>query len=221
MLKKIIVFVLFCLNISLWANASNISNTSNKSNTKLWSILICTIEERKESFDKLYKKLQDQINNSNFADAIEILFFSDNRVKSIGFKRNTLIQQSTGEYVCFIDDDDGVHDRYVQMIYEKLLQKPDCVSLAGIITTNGQNPEKFVHSIKYNNKYCHENGIYYRPPNHLNPIKKSIAQQFLFPENNFGEDMDWTLQVARSGLLKVEAVIDEPYYFYYYNGKYG
>jgi len=188
---------------------------------KLWSILICTLEERKESFERIYKKLQSQIIDSKLAGEIEILFFCDNRKVSVGFKRNALLQQSSGEYVCFIDDDDDVHDRYISMIYEKLEQKPDCVSLVGIITTNGINPEKFVHSIQYNNKYCQENGIYYRPPNHLNPIKKSIAIQFLFPESNYGEDKSWTLRLAESKLLKTEAVIDEPYYFYQYNGKYG
>jgi len=218
MQKKLLILILSLLSIT---SQSMLSSTASK---KLWSILICTIEERKESFDRIYKKLQSQIHNNNLSDKIEILFFSDNRQNSIGFKRNTLIQQSTGEYVCFVDDDDDVNDRYVPMIYEKLVQKingekPDCVSLVGIITTNGKNPEKFIHSIQYNNKYCQENGIYYRPPNHLNPIKKSIAQQFLFPEKNFGEDMSWTLQIAHSGLLKTEAVIDEPYYFYQYNGK--
>ncbi|MCX5922442.1 MAG: glycosyltransferase [Candidatus Dependentiae bacterium] len=188
--------------------------------TKMWSILICTLEERKESFKRIYNKLQRQILVNNLSDQVEVLFFKDNREHSIGFKRNALLQQSQAEYVCCVDDDDDVHDFYVPMIYEKLLQSPDCVSLVGVMTTNGKNPETFIHSIEYNNKYCTENGVHLRPPNHLNPVKRSIALQFLFPENNYGEDRSWTLDMAHSGLLQTEAVIDVPYYFYQYDGKY-
>ena len=187
---------------------------------KVWSILICTLEERKDSFNKIYNKLQKQIADSNLEYQVEILFFSDNREHTVGFKRNTLLKQSKGRYVCFVDDDDDVHDRYIAMIYEKLQQNPDCVSLVGIMTTNGQNQEVFKHSIEYNNKYCKENGVYLRPPNHLNPIKGDIARQFLFPETNFGEDYNWAVSLAQSGLLKTEAVLNEPYYFYLYDGKY-
>jgi glycosyltransferase involved in cell wall biosynthesis len=192
---------------------------SNTTQTKIWSILICTLEERTECFAKIYNKLQSQIEAHNLKDQVEILFFKDNREQSIGFKRNSLLKESHGEYVCFVDDDD-VHDLYISMIYEKLAQKPDCVSLVGIMTTQGRNPEIFLHSIRYNNKYCTENGIHFRPPNHLNPIKRSIAIQFSFPENNFGEDRQWALALKQSGLLKNEAVINVPYYFYQYDGKY-
>ncbi|HEV2600750.1 MAG TPA: glycosyltransferase [Candidatus Babeliales bacterium] len=193
---------------------------TNKVQAKLWSILICTLEERKKSFDTLRAKVQRQIEVNQLNDQVEILFFRDNRERSIGYKRNFLLQQSKAEYVSFLDDDDDVHGRYVPMIYEKLQQKPDCVSLVGIMTTHGKNPEIFKHSIAYNNKYCTEDGVHFRPPNHLNPIKRDIAAQFSFPEANYGEDYSWAHLLAESALLKTEAVIEEPYYFYLYDGKY-
>lgn len=192
---------------------------SNEMPPKTLSVLICTLEERKESFERLYNKLHNQINANHLSDHVEILFFRDNRENSIGFKRNALLQQSKAEYVCFADDDDDVHDLYIPLIFMKLMQKPDCVSLVGIMTTQGRNPTKFIHSLQYNN-YRTENGVHLRPPNHLNPIKRSIAIQFAFPENNYGEDHAWTLALAQSKLLKTEAVIDIPYYFYQYDGKY-
>lgn len=207
-----IAFVLFIIR-PLCADTTVAQN-------KLWSILICTLEERKKSFDALYAKVQRQIDVNHLSDQVEILFFRDNREHSVGFKRNFLLQQSKAEYVCFLDDDDDVHGRYVPMIYEKLQQKPDCVSLIGVMTTHGKNPEVFKHSIAYNNKYCTENGVHYRPPNHLNPVKRDIAAQFSFPETNFGEDYSWAHLLAQSCLLKNEAVIEEPYYFYLYDGKY-
>ena len=101
------------------------------------------------------------------------------------------------------------------MIYNALQTKPDCVSLVGVITLDGQNPKTFIHSLQYNS-WFEENNVYYRCPNHLNPIKRSIAIQFPYPKKNIGEDWDWSMAVAQSGLLQTEAVIEEPYYFYQY-----
>ncbi len=182
---------------------------------KDWSILICTLQEREQSFQRLYQKLKKQIQEEGLDDKVEILFFLDNREKSIGTKRNALLRQSKGLYINFIDDDDDVHDHYVKMIHEKLKYRPDCVSLTGIITFNKENPKIFIHSIQYQT-YFQKNGIYYRPPNHLNPIKRAIGSQFFFPNQSYSEDTDWAMQIAKSGLLKTEEIITEPYYFYLY-----
>lgn len=185
---------------------------------KKWSILICTLEERKNVFDRLFNQLQYQIKNNKLEDKVEVLFFKDKRENKVGYKRNKLLEQSTGEYVCFIDDDDMIHNNYIKMIYEKLLKNPDCVTLTGIITFDGKNPKKFVHSIVYKS-WFEKNNIYYRPPNHLNPIKREIAIKFKFPEKNFGEDIDWSMTICNSGLLKKEEIITEPYYFYLFKNK--
>lgn len=184
---------------------------------KLWSILICTIEGREESFERLCDKLKTQINALGLCDEIEILSCKDKRGENtVGLKRNKLMEQSSGLYTQFLDDDDDIHEDFIKMIYEKLQSKPDCVSLTGIITTNGTNPKTFIHSIKYDD-YFEQNNIYFRPPNHINPIKRSIAIQFAFPEKNVGEDTDWAMSIAHSKLIKTEEVIETPYYFYQYD----
>jgi Glycosyl transferase family 2 len=187
---------------------------------KRWSILICTLEERQHLFQQLHNKLVEQINNAHLQNDIEILFCRDNRQHSIGEKRNILLQTSQGEYVSFIDDDDDIHNDYVPMLYKALQENPDCIRLMGIITTNNKDPKIFIHSSSYNNQYIEKNEVYYRPPNHLNVMKRSIAIQFAFPEQNYGEDKIWALSIAQSKLIKTEADIKEPYYFYRYDGKY-
>lgn len=183
----------------------------------LWSILICTIDGREESFNRLCKTLTEQINALGLQDQVEVLACKDARGEhTIGFKRNVLMQMSSGLYTQFADDDDEVSDDFIKTIHAKLQNKPDCVSLVGIITTNGAHPKKFIHSIAYD-KYFEENDVYYRPPNHLNPIKRSVAIQFAFPEKNFGEDTDWAMLIANSKLLKTEEVVDTPYYFYQFD----
>lgn len=206
-------FLLFLCLISMT------SSLKGEQPDKKWSILILTMEKRQPVFEKIFQKLTKQIEENGLQDKVEILVFKDNGENTIGKKRNHLLQTSKGEYICYVDDDDDVEDNYISLIYNKLEQeKPDCVSLVGIITFNGQNPRTFIHSIKYDS-YFEKDNVYYRPPNHLNPIKRDIAIQFKFPENSFGEDTDWAMQIARSGLLKKEAVVDTPYYFYLYVDK--
>lgn len=197
-------------------NLNLASRTTNHIPFKIkWSILIPTIVERAPVFEKLYAELTRQITALDLNNQIEILYFRDKRGENlVGFKRNLLLEKSLGEYTCFVDDDDLVHENYIQMIYEKLLTSPDCVSLTGIITENGRNPRKFIHSIKYSTWFTSEDKIHYRPPNHLNPIKRTITSQFKFPLKNCSEDKDWSMQIYRSKLLKTEVEITEPYYFY-------
>lgn len=181
--------------------------------TPLWSILICTLDERADKFNYIYSKLLHQITQLNLNFDIEILFFRDNREYSVGYKRNMLIEKSRGAYICFIDDDDDIHAQYIKMIYRGLQTNPDCVSLKGIMTTNGKKPQKFIHSIRYRS-YAFKNGIFYRPPNHLNPIRRSIAILYKFPEVSMGEDTAWAMQIANGRLIKTEYSINTPYYFY-------
>ncbi len=212
-MKKVFLIVLLSLFFNFYAELT--STISEKRPDILWSILICTLEARKDQFNQLFTKLENQIKQAGLQGEIEIMYFKDNRENSIGYKRNKLIDEAQGKYVCFIDDDDNVHEHYIEMIYKKLLQEPDCVSLHGIITFDGKSPRHFIHSIKYDH-YFEKDGIYYRPPNHLNPIKKEIAKQFLFPETNWQEDTNWAMQIAQSGLLQKEAKTEIPYYFYHY-----
>lgn len=188
--------------------------------TKKWSILILTLDEREDVFQRLYEKINKQIKDAGLEKEIEVLVCKDNRENPIGFKRNVLLEQSSGEYTNFLDDDDDVHENYISMIYEKLNAKPDCVRHVAIMTTQGQNPQLGISSIENGGSIKLEKGVYRVPVGHLNTIKRSIACQFLFKEVNFGEDRAWAKELYDSGLIKKEAFLDEPYYFYLYDGKY-
>lgn len=151
-------------------------------------------------------------------DIVEIVLDKSNL--SIGTKRNNLLQKALGKYVCFIDSDDWISKDYVKLIMQGIEKEPDCISIKGVYTEDGQNPCLFEHSLKYN-KWETSNGPikYLRNPNHLNTIRADIAKQFKFPETNFGEDHDFSKQLQRSGLLKTEHYIDEVLYEYRFISK--
>ena len=181
------------------------------------SILICTITKRKAFLDKLLECLKKQLHYG-----VEILVEEDNGEMQIGKKRNVLLERAKGKYCCFIDDDDLVSDNYIKDILEAIEEAPDCCSLVGEMTTDGQNPVKFIHSLKYD-KWFDEVGpdgkkIYYRCPNHLNVIKTEICKKVKFNDGmSFGEDKDFSQRVCE--FLKKETVLKDSTYFYLYLSK--
>ncbi len=188
-----------------------------ENNKIILSILICTVEGREQKLSELMSCLAQQIRKHNLDDVVEILTSKDKKGENtIGYKRNLLLKNCVGEWAAFIDDDDMVSFEYVPSIIKLLKQtNPDVVGIEGIITINGHTPKKFIHSINYTRWY-EQGGIYFRPPNHLNPIRTSISKQFSFPEINNGEDMEWSLAICKKMVLQNEAYLEKPCYFYNY-----
>jgi len=176
------------------------------------TILIASLHSRTEQFCELIRLLSEQK-----TDEVQIISYIDSGENTIGYKRNELMKCAVGEYVCFFDDDDVPSKTYISNLLQGIKSGSDCCSLRGVITWNGDNPEIFEHSIKYNAYTTNVTGEpikYERYPNHLNAIKTSIAKQFKFPEINHGEDTDFATQIFQSGIIKTEHYIDEVIYHY-------
>ena len=180
------------------------------------SILIPTVPGRETFFDRMVKHVSSQTIDHYLKHGVDIEIRSDKATDiSIGIKRNLLLQEARGEYICFIDDDDRIADNYIELVMAGIATNPDCCSLNGIITTDGKDPKPFKHSIDYDSMY-ERDGVYYRPPNHLNTVRASIAKQMVFPDWQRSEDSNYCFQLQASGLLKVEYKIAPVLYFYDY-----
>jgi glycosyltransferase involved in cell wall biosynthesis len=172
------------------------------------SILICTVEDRKHFLDRLLERL-----NPQKTEQVEILINVDKREKSIGQKRNELLDQATGSHIAFIDDDDLVSPTYCKQILDALASDPDCVGIEGTMTVDGHGPRKFIHSLRYK-EWFERRGVYYRNPNHLSPVRREFAVQTKFPDSSHGEDHNYSMRLLP--LLKREEYIRGPIYFYEY-----
>lgn len=179
------------------------------------SILIPSTHSRMDMTMKLTDRLLDQIEFNDLVGVVEVVTLWDDGAKSIGTKRNELIQMAKGDYVCFVDSDDDISSDYVERLMEGINLGVDCCSLKGCITWDGKNPEIFEHSLRYSEYKTTENPIKYeRFPNHLNCIKKSLVFDIKYPEISHGEDTDWATQVFKAGVLKTEYYIDSVIYHY-------
>ena len=106
------------------------------------SVLICGLESRREMCNRLIDFITKQADPSLF----QVCSLIDSGQLSIGEKRNRLVKGAVGDYVSFVDDDDWVSDKYVPLILNAIKSNPDCCSLNGVMTTNGGNSRRFVHS---------------------------------------------------------------------------
>jgi glycosyltransferase involved in cell wall biosynthesis len=185
-------------------------------NQKLFSILICTLVKRQAMFRALSHLLEVQAKSCRLGDQVEILSAVDNGEMSVGKKRNHLIATANGRFISFIDDDDRIDPNYVKIITDiiKTNSDIDCVGMTGIYTVDGKNPRKFVHSLQCK-EYFEKDGVYYRCPNHLNPIRRDCIKDIKFPEINYGEDSKWAFEIRDKNLLKKEVMYDKTPLYYY------
>ena len=176
------------------------------------SVLICTLPKRHEQFSTLLDDIQNHKNNSSLK--IQILFDSRPDI-TIGKKRNDLLNRATGKYVAFIDDDDKITPNYFKVIEEAQLSGDyDTIKLNGRYYVNNIFQKSFHHSIEHDKWYDDEYG-YYRPPNHLNPIKSLIARQIMFADISHAEDRDFSMRLKEKELIKSEFIHDKVQYLYY------
>lgn len=176
------------------------------------SILVCSLPEQYaiSKLRRLEAVLRPQIEGRD----IELIVDDADRKTPTGTKRNNLISRSSGEYIVFVDSDDLVADSYIKDILWGLRESPDCVTMRGWMTTNGANRREW--TIKLGSLYYERDGHYYRWPNHLAVMRKSLVQHIKFPDIWIQEDYQWSKVIHDRKILKTEFHIDKPIYHYDY-----
>lgn len=180
------------------------------------SILICSvdIEERQIKLKKLISELNRQISKNYAEEIIEIIVDTDNMNKSVGQKRNDLIQKSQGEFICFIDDDDFISENYLSSILHHLNSGIDILLIGIEHIVNGVNQTKILPSLYIDNLNTGE-AVLKTNHFHLCPHKKSIAERVLFDCINFAEDMIYSQKMVK--YINNSYVLSTPLYIYFDN----
>jgi len=178
------------------------------------SILIPSIPSRFEMAVNSYNMIMHMIGDRN----IEVLLFSDNKMRSIGFKREAMKNISRGKYFMFCDDDDSILS--ISEIYEATFDDVDVIDFK--VRCFNDNKSEFIVTQRLGNEVEHTNdgkGNYLdlnRPPFHIcawhNKFKK-----FNYPDISFGEDWIWVEQCLREA--KTERFIDKILFSYNFDPK--
>jgi len=153
------------------------------------SILTPTIPSRKEQLSKLSEKIAKQSNDL----AVEHLSFADNRTRTIGAKRQALLDIARGEYIAFVDDDDDIEPDYVSEILLAIKQGPDVITFEQNSYYNGAF-SKVVFGLNNRDEPFQPNGITLRAPWHVCVWKRELIRTCQFGESNYGEDIIWSRQ---------------------------
>jgi hypothetical protein len=182
----------------------------------LWTIGILTMPKRKEELKRLIWLLEYTMPYA-YRHRIEIIVNEDNGEKSVGEKRNQILDNAKGEYISFIDDDDLIQSCYLSKICQKLDKGLyDGIGFWGRYYVSGKPVMDFNHA-NANNGHFKKDGRQHRPLNHLNPVRTKMARKIRFPDKNFAEDADYCDRLLASGLIKEEFVFNEVMYHYLFD----
>ena len=180
------------------------------------SILICSLEKRKEQLAELLAELNLQITSCDASAIVEVLTEVDSKQITTGAKRNNLLNKAHGKYICFIDDDDHIYPNYIKLILEAIESDADCIATTGIFSINGGHPVKwrlskdFIDEDKFDSQI--NEIVFFRRANHLTPVKRELALQAMFPDQSNAEDKEYSGRL--NPFLKTEVKIDKSIYHY-------
>ena len=175
----------------------------------LLSILIPTVPERAEQLAKLLAVLTPQTQGR----PVEVLVLMDNRTRSIGLKRNALLEIALGKYVAFCDDDDSVSSDYCATLCD-MAAKVDVDVLCFNQLARWDDVESTIE-FRINHPITgifRPGGITKRFPFHVCAWRRELAQKCVFTDKMWGEDYDWVLQAEE--VAKTEAYSPKTLHFY-------
>ena len=184
-------------------------------NEPLFSILTPSVPERIDSHLKpLLEKIEKQIGDKK----VEHVILLDNKKRSIGMKREALVEIAKGKYMAFVDDDDDISDDYVSSILEAIKTNPDVVTFKQKCLVNDNHPSIINFSLKNKvNQEYYLGGVIDRKPFHVCAWKSSIGKKYKFTDKNYSEDWFWAEQLVKEA--KTEIHIDKVLHTYVYNDK--
>ena len=177
-----------------------------------------------------YKNIEIVVVNDGSTDSTQkvldkykerlILINQDNHGHS--YSRNVGINNSTGEFVCFVDSDDYVDPNFVLCLYESIIKNNSNIAICGIkkATLDGNvfeidtfdNIESINYIDLWKSHYEKNNGFCIIPCNKIFKRDWILANQFPVGKN-FDDEF-----VAHYWIAKQEniGIVSEPLYEYFY-----
>lgn len=182
----------------------------------LLSVLIPSVPERLASLGRLLVRLEAQSD-----PRMEILCCLDNKRRALGFKRNNLMDQAQGRYLCHIDDDDLVSERFASLLLPECEHDVDLIAYDADCSLNGAPPFRvFTRLGAQNEQPRHLSFGRYsdivRTPWHWCAWRTELARQCRFPEWHDGAEDAYFLRQALPR-VRTHRKVNEVLYHHYYS----
>jgi glycosyltransferase involved in cell wall biosynthesis len=170
----------------------------NNTGITILSILIPSIPKRADKLSKLFYNLLNQIDQLKQHETLgKVELIVDDSISflegglSIGKKRQALVNEATGKYLCFLDDDESIAPNYVETLIRLCNCDLDVCTFRSIIKLEsawGMVDMRLVY--KTNDQFSPEY-ILRRPPWHICPVRSEFAKLYEFEDINNAEDYAW------------------------------
>lgn len=185
------------------------------------SVLILTVPKRVPTFfSKLVQCLENQTKDRK---DVEVLGLYDNKKRTVGEKRNILLNVAKGKFIAFVDDDDRVSPDYISSITEAIINNPeaDCIVFDCLCTIIKNGKVTVKRHCKYGIEFTSfgittpDGRNWAGKPVHTMAYSSKIAKQIPFPARNFKEDFEWSNKACLE--IKNQIRINKILYYYDYN----
>jgi len=171
------------------------------------SVLIPSIPDRRSKLIALTNELYRQVlalqTTHPSLGSVEILVddskkFLDGGL-SIGSKRDLLKQRASGQYLCFLDDDDNVMPNYIETLVRLCNEGQDIVTFRALVKNDYYCSLIDMQLATLVNTEVSPHGNIARTPWHICPVKSAIAKNEPFAlDKNHNEDWDWMARVLKN-----------------------
>lgn len=158
----------------------------------------------------VFEKLCDMVEGLN----VEVLMLTDNKKRSVGMKRQALLEAAHGDYIAFVDDDDWVAGTYAEDLARATTLQRDLIIFDSFVEIN-HGPQVYCdHDMRNPNEQYNPAG-FKRAPWHIHAWRRELAQAVRFQDRNNGEDWPWCEEVLKS--VKTSVKIPKALYYYRYS----
>jgi glycosyltransferase involved in cell wall biosynthesis len=188
------------------------------------SILTATIPGREKQVTALQSKIEQQRaelcqpwkNDKTWPSRVEHLVLSDNKTRSIGAKRQALVDIARGDYIAFVDDDDDISDDYVASLLAATETGADCITFRQRAFYNDLESE-VVFDVNHKDEPFKPGGITKRAPWQPCAWRREAVQDCVYQFANYDEDTIWCIQAR--GRIRTGHHIDRILHTYRHNSK--
>lgn len=177
-----------------------------------WQIIIPTVVNRVDQFERLSSTIAPQL--EKYKGDVEVLVCWNNYETELSALRQKLIEETSAEYINFIDDDDNVSSDYVESIYP-LLDGVDYVGFRVAFYQNGAKQKQVIHSLACE-KWEDTSDGFYRRGTLINPTKRNLMLKAGFKNADYHKDIPEDITYANNidPLLKNEHFLDKEVHIY-------